>query len=173
MPMLRNFTDNFSLLSAVTSTMFTIAYTLLYSLCFILSIPFYFLNCISKVQCYIRQQVNKTVYLLLYVIDTFYLLFAVAATASSIQHTCLYSLWSLLNILTMVMYICDKVSSIWRFGRISENNLLLLGILGGWPGAIFAQQFSRHKTRKMSFQIKFVFSVLVNICVVNILRSRI
>lgn len=160
---------NFPLLTDVASIIFTVTYTLLYSLCLILSIPFYFLNCISKVRCYIRQQIKNAIFLLLYVIDTFYVLFAVAATASSIRHTCLYSLWSILNILTMLIYVWDKVCSKWRLSRISENNLLLFGVLGGWPGAIFAQQLSRHKTRKLSFQIKFVVTILVNICVVNIL----
>lgn len=160
-----------SLISAIFTTMFSIFYTLLYSLCLILSIPFYFLNCFSKVHGYIHQQVKNIKFLLLYVIDTFYLIFAVAATASSIRHACLYSLWSTLNILTMVIYVSDKVFSIWGFSRISENNLLLFGLLGGWPGAIFAQQFSRHKTRKLSFQIQFVFTIVVNICIVNILWS--
>ncbi|WP_147463771.1 DUF1294 domain-containing protein, partial [Pseudomonas amygdali] len=34
--------------------------------------------------------------------------------------------------------------------------------LGGWPGALLAQQVFRHKTRKVSFQIVFWLIVLAH-----------
>ena len=35
-------------------------------------------------------------------------------------------------------------------------------LLGGWPGALIAQQVFRHKTRKASFQTVFWLIVLVH-----------
>lgn len=46
---------------------------------------------------------------------------------------------------------------------MSESTLLLLGLVGGWPGAIVAQQTLRHKTIKLSFRVSFWLSVVVNI----------
>ncbi|MCG4455315.1 DUF1294 domain-containing protein [Pseudomonas sp. MMS21-TM103] len=38
-------------------------------------------------------------------------------------------------------------------GRIPENSLHLVELLGGWPGALLAQKIFRHKTRKASDQL--------------------
>ena len=35
-------------------------------------------------------------------------------------------------------------------------------LLGGWPGALIAQQTLRHKSRKASFRAVFWLTVLVN-----------
>lgn len=43
--------------------------------------------------------------------------------------------------------------------RIPEKTLHLLEALGGWPGALLAQQWFRHKTQKQPFQN--VFRVIV------------
>ena len=47
--------------------------------------------------------------------------------------------------------------------RTPERTLLALGLLGGWPGAVLAQQWLRHKTVKMPFQSLFWCSVVVNL----------
>jgi len=39
--------------------------------------------------------------------------------------------------------------------RVSETILILLGLAGGWPGALIAQETFRHKTRKISFRTLF------------------
>jgi uncharacterized membrane protein YsdA (DUF1294 family) len=43
--------------------------------------------------------------------------------------------------------------------------LILLGMFGGWPGAILAQQLLRHKTAKLSFRAVFWVSILINVFV--------
>jgi uncharacterized membrane protein YsdA (DUF1294 family) len=48
---------------------------------------------------------------------------------------------------------------------VSENALLWTGLLGGWPGAIVAQQLLRHKTQKASFRSAFWMSVVANVVV--------
>jgi uncharacterized membrane protein YsdA (DUF1294 family)/cold shock CspA family protein len=57
----------------------------------------------------------------------------------------------------------DKQAALSGKWRISETVLILLGLVGGWPGAILAQEVFRHKTRKRSFRAIFWMSVSINI----------
>ncbi|MCS0597736.1 DUF1294 domain-containing protein [Massilia agri] len=60
-------------------------------------------------------------------------------------------------------YAIDKSAARNKSWRTPEAWLLLLGLVGGWPGGLLAQQWLRHKTSKVSFQWKFHVSVAVNI----------
>lgn len=60
-------------------------------------------------------------------------------------------------------YAADKSAARARGRRTPERTLLLLGLAGGWPGAVLAQQWLRHKTAKTSFRLKFWATVLVNL----------
>lgn len=69
-----------------------------------------------------------------------------------------------LNIITPALYVLDKLVAISESrSRAPENTLLLLGVLGGWPSAICAQQLFRHKTSKQPFQTWFICSIALNI----------
>ena len=57
-----------------------------------------------------------------------------------------------MNILAMAAFVEDKHRSERGEWRISEANLLLIAMLGGWPGAKLAQHVIRHKTRKQPFR---------------------
>ena len=46
---------------------------------------------------------------------------------------------------------------------MSESTLLAVGLFGGWPGAIVAQQLLRHKSSKVSFRLAFWATVVMNI----------
>lgn len=63
-------------------------------------------------------------------------------------------------------YALDKSAAQNGRWRTRESTLHLLGLLGGWPGALVAQKLLRHKTRKRSFQLFFWSSVLLNCTVV-------
>jgi uncharacterized membrane protein YsdA (DUF1294 family) len=69
--------------------------------------------------------------------------------------------------LCFVLYGVDKAAARAGRGRISESTLLSLGFVGGWPGAIVAQQVFRHKTAKRSFRLRFWLSVVVNVAVLG------
>jgi uncharacterized membrane protein YsdA (DUF1294 family) len=71
-----------------------------------------------------------------------------------------------LNAVTVVVYALDKRAARRRTRRVPERTLLLLGLLGGWPGAVVAQRSLRHKTRKASFRRSFVLTVVLNVAVV-------
>lgn len=59
-------------------------------------------------------------------------------------------------------YAADKSAARSGDWRVCEKTLLLTGLLGGWPGAIVAQQVLRHKTQKASFRVAFWASVVAN-----------
>ncbi len=59
-------------------------------------------------------------------------------------------------------YALDKRAAENRNWRISETILLLVGLVGGWPGAIIAQEIFRHKTKKIAFRTLFWMSVAIN-----------
>ena len=72
-------------------------------------------------------------------------------------------LYIIIGIITYIAYSIDKSKAIDQEYRISEKSLLLLSLVGGWLGAIVAQQRFRHKTKKTSFQVIFWITVFVNI----------
>jgi len=67
--------------------------------------------------------------------------------------------------ITFGSYAIDKSAARLKQRRVAETSLILLGMLGGWPGAILAQQLLRHKTAKPSFRAVFWASVLINVFV--------
>lgn len=61
---------------------------------------------------------------------------------------------------TFLTYGYDKMQARNLQWRVSEWTLHLLGLLGGWPGALVGMHFFQHKTRKMPFLIPFWSIVL-------------
>ncbi|AKH22373.1 DNA-binding protein [Sedimenticola thiotaurini] len=64
--------------------------------------------------------------------------------------------------ITFITYALDKSAARTGAWRTKENTLHLLSLVGGWPGALVAQQRLRHKTRKQPFQLVFWVTVLIN-----------
>ncbi len=76
-------------------------------------------------------------------------------------------MWLLLaNLLTFLIYGGDKLAARKGWRRVPEATLLLFGALGGWLGALAAQQLFRHKTQKQPFKTWFILSVALNLAVV-------
>lgn len=67
-----------------------------------------------------------------------------------------------LSILTFFVYRADKINAKDGQQRTSENTLHILSFIGGWPGALFAQQKFRHKTKKQSFLATYWITVIIN-----------
>ena len=73
--------------------------------------------------------------------------------------------WTLLvfNLIVFAAYLKDKQAAQYEGRRrVREDTLHFLGLLGGWPGALIAQQLLRHKTSKRSFQIVFWLTALLD-----------
>lgn len=66
------------------------------------------------------------------------------------------------SVVAFPVYWFDKSAARQNRWRTSERVMQMLGLLGGWPGALVAQQLLRHKTRKASFQMMFWGMVLLN-----------
>jgi uncharacterized membrane protein YsdA (DUF1294 family)/cold shock CspA family protein len=75
------------------------------------------------------------------------------------------------SILCFIVYAVDKSAAVAGRWRIPENTLLGLGLLGGWPGAILAQQLLRHKLRKGRYMATFVGTVIANVAVLGVMLS--
>ena len=68
-----------------------------------------------------------------------------------------------LSIVCLLAYAFDKSAAVEGRWRSSEQSLLLLGLAGGWPGGLVAQQLLRHKSSKASFRTAFWVTVVVNV----------
>ena len=71
--------------------------------------------------------------------------------------------YGVMSFVSYLVYWWDKDAAGAQQDRVPENTLHLLDLLGGWPGALIAQQRYRHKTVKASFQVKFWVTVLLNL----------
>lgn len=72
-------------------------------------------------------------------------------------------------------YGLDKHAAQNRQWRVSETVLLLVGLVGGWPGGLIGQEFFRHKTQKKTFRTLFWMSVAINMAAfvqLNVFTAR-
>lgn len=67
-----------------------------------------------------------------------------------------------MSVLTFFLYWRDKQQARNEGWRTPEKVLHGAELLGGWPGALIAQQAFRHKTRKLSYQTLFWLIVLLH-----------
>lgn len=72
-------------------------------------------------------------------------------------------LYLVASLICFVLYATDKRRARNGSWRVSERTLLFWGCIGGWPGAIVAQQVLRHKTQKKSFREAFWATVVLNV----------
>ena len=81
------------------------------------------------------------------------------------------SLHVVASIAAFLAYAIDKSAAASGARRIPENTLLMLGLAGGWPGAIVAQQMLRHKSIKQPFRSAFWATVIMNVLAFLLLVS--
>jgi uncharacterized membrane protein YsdA (DUF1294 family) len=82
-------------------------------------------------------------------------------------------LWAYLaaSATTFLAYAIDKSAAKRGAWRTSEQTLHLLALIGGWPGALLAQQTLRHKSSKSEFRSVFWGTVALNIAGFSFLAS--
>lgn len=76
-----------------------------------------------------------------------------------------------LSAATFIAYAADKSAASSGSWRTPESTLHLLALAGGWPGALLAQQFLRHKSTKQPFRQVFWTTVLLNVVGLVVLAS--
>ena len=67
-----------------------------------------------------------------------------------------------LSAVTFLVYAWDKSAAKHDRWRTPEAKLHLLALLGGWPGALVARKFLRHKSSKQPFRVVFWGTVVLN-----------
>jgi uncharacterized membrane protein YsdA (DUF1294 family) len=72
---------------------------------------------------------------------------------------------------TFLVYAADKASAKRGGRRTPEKVLHALAVAGGWPGALLAQHFLRHKSAKARFRPVFWVTVLANVAALVALCS--
>jgi uncharacterized membrane protein YsdA (DUF1294 family)/cold shock CspA family protein len=78
-----------------------------------------------------------------------------------------------MSLATFVAYAIDKSAARRTVWRTPESTLHFLALAGGWPGALLAQQFLRHKSTKTEFRSVFWGTVILNAAVFVALCSPI
>lgn len=71
--------------------------------------------------------------------------------------------YAVLSVITFAMYAWDKRQAKTAGQRTRESTLQLMALVGGWPGALLAQNYLRHKSKKKAFLRVFWFAVTVNL----------
>jgi uncharacterized membrane protein YsdA (DUF1294 family)/cold shock CspA family protein len=71
-------------------------------------------------------------------------------------------LYLVASVFTFLVYAKDKWAARTDRWRTKESTLHTLAFVGGWPGALIAQQVLRHKSRKNAFQFMFWTTVVLN-----------
>jgi len=67
------------------------------------------------------------------------------------------------SILAFLVYAFDKSAAQNNRWRTKESTLHIISIIGGWPGAYYAQNKLRHKSSKAEFKRTFLVTVLINL----------
>lgn len=70
--------------------------------------------------------------------------------------------YAVVSLFTFIMYAVDKSAAKNGDWRTSESTLHFLSLVGGWPGALLAQQKLRHKSKKQSFRAVFGVTAVAN-----------
>ncbi len=79
--------------------------------------------------------------------------------------------YAIASLATFIAYWGDKAAAARGGWRTAENTLHLLSLAGGWPGALLAQQYLRHKSAKASFRAAFWLTVVLNVAAFVFLAS--
>ncbi|MES2027108.1 MAG: DUF1294 domain-containing protein [Pseudomonadota bacterium] len=67
------------------------------------------------------------------------------------------------SIVSFVVMGVDKRAAYGGRRRTSEKSLLLLALIGGWPGTLAGMQWYRHKRSKPSFKYRCLLAIIFNI----------
>ncbi len=73
------------------------------------------------------------------------------------------TVYAAMSVVTFIAYASDKRAARSGRARTSEATLHALEALGGWPGALIAQQLLQHKNAKVGYQMAFWLIVVVHV----------
>ncbi len=98
----------------------------------------------------------------LYIALAIYAVLAAAVLSGKLPWT--VSAWYAgVGLFTFLLYQYDKQAARNHAWRVPETKLHLFSLLGGWPAALLAQTYLRHKSQKTVFRIIYFATVAANI----------
>lgn len=106
----------------------------------------------------------------LFAIPAFLAIYAVAAVLWK-PPAWVAGVYIIASVITFAAYAIDKSSAKRGTWRTPESTLHLLALIGGWPGALLAQQFLRHKSTKQEFRQAFWVTAALNVALILVLVS--
>ena len=71
--------------------------------------------------------------------------------------------YAVMSLITFGLYAKDKSAAKSGRWRTSESTLHMFSLLGGWPGAMLAQSYLRHKSIKQPFRFIYWLTVIINV----------
>lgn len=86
--------------------------------------------------------------------------------SSSSENRIVYSwlkYYTIVNVIGFGLFAADKFRAKIGWYRISEKDLCIVSILGGWPAGLAAMFAFRHKLKKTPFIVKFSLATITNI----------
>lgn len=98
----------------------------------------------------------------LFAIPAFALLYLVVTLIWRVPYW-VAGLYLVASVVCFLAYAADKSAAVAGRWRVSERTLIFMGLAGGWPGGILAQQVLRHKSNKAEFRAVFWASVVLNV----------
>ena len=98
-----------------------------------------------------------------FIVALMFLLVVAGVVALNILPVHVLWLYLGMSLVTFVLYAVDKSAAKKGAYRTPEDTLHMLALLGGWPGALYAQQLLRHKSSKQSFRIVFWITLALNV----------
>lgn len=118
---------------------------------------------ISKKKPAARKSQSRSIKILF---TTLYLFTLFVATYFNRIPSLVLMFYFIASLATFAAYGWDKSSAQKGQWRTAESSLHLMALVGGWPGALAAQRFFRHKSSKQEFLAIFWLTVVVNIAAV-------
>ena len=100
-----------------------------------------------------------------------FLAFVAAGVATGRLPYAVPIVYFLVSCVAFVAYFLDKAAAQKGYWRTPESTLHFFSVVGGWPGAMLAQRTLRHKTQKLSFQITYWVTVVLNCAALGWLLS--
>lgn len=97
----------------------------------------------------------------LFVLPVFLVVYAVVAHIGKLPMW-VAGWYVLASAATFLAYAADKTAASKGAWRMAESSLHIFSLAGGWPGALVAQQFLRHKSSKREFRQVFWATVVLN-----------
>ncbi len=79
--------------------------------------------------------------------------------------------YAALSVATGLVFSFDKSAARAARRRVPERVLLALGLAGGWPGALLAMRYLRHKSAKPAFQVALRIVIVLNLAALVVVAS--